>query len=204
MELKEHKINKEKTFIKGFYIDKKICNDLIKVFNENENFAEQGRVGNIHGATIDLQKKKCIEMFFKTELTIMHPYLISLDKCKLKYIEMFKTLHFTNRFWGIKDDLKIQKYCAPGDGYYTWHFERDGNIESVTRLLVFMTYLNTVKNGGQTEFLYQKLKIKPEEGLTLIWPADWTYTHRGNPVRKKDKYIITGWYNFLENYKYDN
>ena len=42
-----------------------------------------------------------------------------------------------------------------------------------------MTYLNTIKVGGETEFLYQKLKIKPKKGLTLIWPTDWTHTHRG-------------------------
>jgi hypothetical protein len=204
MKLKEHKINKEKTFIKGFYIDENICDDLKNIFDQNENIAEQGCVGEINGSVINLKKKKCIEMFFKPGFDEMNPYLIALDRCKIKYIEMFKSLHFTNRFWGIKDNIKIQKYCAPGDGYFTWHFERDGNIESVTRLLVFMTYLNTVKKGGQTEFLYQKMKIKPEKGLTLIWPADWTYTHRGNPVEKEDKYIITGWYNFLENYKYDN
>lgn len=204
MKIKEHKINKEKTFIKGFYIDKKICDDLIDVFNSNEHIAVQGRVGEMTGSNINLKKKKCIEMFFSLNDIRMQNYLIALDQCKLKYIEMFKTLHFTNRFWAIKDNLKLQKYSAPGDGYFTWHFERDGNIESVTRLLVFMTYLNTVKKDGHTEFLYQKKKIKPEKGLTLIWPADWTYTHRGNTVKKEDKYIITGWYNFLENYKYDN
>ena len=31
-----------------------------------------------------------------------------------------------------------------------------------------MTYLNDIKDGGETEFYYQKLKVKPEKGLTLI------------------------------------
>ena len=59
-----------------------------------------------------------------------------------------------------------------------------------------MTYLNNVKNGG-TEFKYQKLKTEAKEGLTLIWPTDFTHTHRGL-VAKETKYIITGWYTFIE------
>ena len=57
-----------------------------------------------------------------------------------------------------------------------------------------MTYLNDVTDGGETEFMYQKLKIKPKKGLTLIWPADWTHTHRGIPSMTQVKYIATGWY----------
>ena len=67
----------------------------------------------------------------------------------------------------------------------------------VSRHLVFMTYLNDVKDDGQTEFYYQRLKIKPEKGLTLIWPADWTFTHRGIASNSEDKYIVTGWLNLV-------
>jgi hypothetical protein len=59
-----------------------------------------------------------------------------------------------------------------------------------------MTYLNNIKKGGETEFFYQNLKVKPEKGLTLIWPADWTFTHRGIPSPKEIKYITTGWYSY--------
>ena len=60
-----------------------------------------------------------------------------------------------------------------------------------------MTYLNDVTDDGETEFYYQKIKVKPQKGLTLIWPADWTHTHRGNTSKTQDKYIITGWYSFI-------
>ena len=40
----------------------------------------------------------------------------------------------------------------------------------------------------------QKLKTEAECGLTLIWPSDWTYTHRGVVSNSHTKYIITGWY----------
>jgi hypothetical protein len=60
-----------------------------------------------------------------------------------------------------------------------------------------MTYLNTVNSGGETAFWDQKLKIKPKKGLTLIWPATWTHTHKGYPPKKQNKYILTGWWKRL-------
>ena len=59
-----------------------------------------------------------------------------------------------------------------------------------------MNYLNSVKEGGETAWHHQKLKVKPEKGLTVIWPVDWTFTHKGYTTINEDKYIITGWYNF--------
>ena len=55
-----------------------------------------------------------------------------------------------------------------------------------------MTYLNDVEDGG-TEFLNQKCEVKARKNLTLIWPADWTHTHRGVISQTKEKTIITGW-----------
>ena len=59
-----------------------------------------------------------------------------------------------------------------------------------------MTYLNDQDDGGETEFLYYDISVKPKKGLTLIWPAEWSHTHRGNVVNT-DKYIVTGWIDFL-------
>jgi hypothetical protein len=57
--------------------------------------------------------------------------------------------------------------------------------------------LNNVDDGG-TQFFHQGLTIKAEKGLTLIWPADWTFVHRGQVSNTKEKWIITGWYNLKE------
>ena len=57
----------------------------------------------------------------------------------------------------------------------------------------FMFYLNDVTEGGETEFLYQKCRFKPEKNTLLVWPSQFTHIHRGNPPLSNDKYIITGW-----------
>jgi hypothetical protein len=96
--------------------------------------------------------------------------------------------------WSITQPWNIQRYKA-NEGFYEWHAEIVDRYYS-HRHLVFMTYLNNVDNGGETEFYYQKVKIKPEIGLTIMWPPNWSFTHRGIPSKTETKYICTGWYNF--------
>ena len=60
-----------------------------------------------------------------------------------------------------------------------------------------MTYLNTVPDGG-TEFVYQNKVIQAVKSKTLIWPADWTHTHRSQISSTTEKYIITGWINTVD------
>ena len=62
-----------------------------------------------------------------------------------------------------------------------------------------MTYLNDVQDGGNTYFNHYDLRVKPEIGKTLIWPAEWTHAHSGEVLRSGVKYIITGWMHFPTN-----
>lgn len=90
--------------------------------------------------------------------------------------------------------FKVQK-TKVGGGYHVWHFESSSR-EMSNRILTWMLYLNDVHEGGETEFLYQHMRVKPEQGTLLIWPAAFTHTHRGNPPLSNEKYIVTGWTEF--------
>jgi hypothetical protein len=61
------------------------------------------------------------------------------------------------------------------------------------RICSWGVYLNTVEQGGETEFLYQSLRIPAVEGNLVIWPAGYTHVHRGNPPLSGEKYLLTGW-----------
>lgn len=104
-------------------------------------------------------------------------------------IEMIYRLGFTN----------VQKYDQGVGGYHHWHSEtypRAGTVEPLHRVLLHAVYLNDVAEGGETEFFYQKLKVKPKKGALLIAPASWTHTHRGNIPISGDKYFATSWIKF--------
>ena len=88
-------------------------------------------------------------------------------------------------------DYKVQK-TEPTQGYHVWHPEISGKEER-DRIAVFSLFLNTVEEGGETEFLYQKTRVKPVENTLVIFPAGYTHTHRGNPPLSGTKYLLTGW-----------
>lgn len=108
---------------------------------------------------------------------------------------------YTNKFSILKQDnlishgMKLQR-TGPGGGYHIWHCE-DGGLASSTRVLVYLLYLNDLdeNDGGETEFLYQRKRYRPQKNTMIIWPANFAYAHRGNTVLGNiNKYIITGWF----------
>lgn len=90
--------------------------------------------------------------------------------------------------------MKLQK-TLPGEGYHIWHFESDSPDRS-DRICAWGIYLNSIESGGETEFLYQGMRIPAVEGTLALWPAGFTHTHRGNPPLSGEKYLLTGWVEF--------
>jgi hypothetical protein len=96
----------------------------------------------------------------------------------------------------LSEPWNIQKYEK--NRYYSrWHCENNGQKPFANRVMAWMTYLNDVTDQGGTEFYYQNKVIQPKKGLTLLWPAYFTHTHRGISSATQEKYIATGWLEFL-------
>lgn len=94
----------------------------------------------------------------------------------------------------VDTGFQIQKYKANEGHYQEYHndFSVFDKNPQYYRILTFIFYLNTVDEGGETEF-WRKYKIKPVAGRLVIFPASWTYPHCGLMPISHDKYIITGW-----------
>jgi len=203
MDLKEHIINQSDLFIKGWYISSTICDDLIKYF---ENYPHKNP-GAIYLPDGSMGQNKTHKI--STDIPVPpsmhnpdHPPIFNYSRELTKVVNLyFKKFPMAKDSQapglGITEGWNIQRYL-PKEGYFSYHQER-GGIPSMLRYLVFTTYLNDVKEDGETEFFHQKLKIKPEQGATFIFPADWTYTHRGITAPTETKYISTGWISFLLN-----
>ncbi len=64
-----------------------------------------------------------------------------------------------------------------------------------------MAYLNTVDEGGATEFNRIGLIIPPQPGTLVVWnnaqpdgSINWETMHAGTPVVRGSKYVVTKWY----------
>lgn len=132
-------------------------------------------------------------MVEETGITTFGNFKPQFQKCFEQYSDEYSVLKdfALNIYYS-----KIQK-TKPGGGYHIWHCERN-NLFSSNRVFAFMVYLNDIAEGGETEFLYQKMRVKPTKGTVVIWPSDWTHTHRGNPPLSGVKYIYTGWIEYAK------
>lgn len=179
-------------FLRIDYLDDlSICDRLIK-FYENSNDKSPGSTGL--GVVPEIKNSTDLEL---GNDSLTHEYLKQLQKVVDNYIKEFP---FCNCYapWGVSENIRIQHYAPPEQAFKTWHTERCTNLPlNASRHLVFMTYLNDVNDGGETEWYHQDIKISPKKGLTAIWPADWTYTHRGLVSKTEHKYIVTGWFSYL-------
>jgi len=183
----------------GYYIDPKICDNLVDFYEEHKSKSGPGivnkrGVGGKADIVVDKEIKDSNDLQFPGDFheEPVADYKDSLGACLKSYENKYEGVHAQKRFH-IKEDFGIQKYPL-GGGYKVWHFE---NYVNMNRLFAFMTYLNDVPDGG-TEFLYQNMTVRAEKGLTLIWPSAWTHMHRGRVSNTKEKYIITGWYSISD------
>jgi prolyl 4-hydroxylase len=186
-------------FIKSWYVENKnLCDDIIR-YHQNSNRKSSGAAHDDSSNTLIIDKsiKDSIDVELDLDTDIREKYINELTRISQKYIKVFPYCSWSIP-WGLVEKINIQ-YYPPGGGFKVWHCERsNGSYPASIRHLVFMTYLNDVTDQGETEFFHQKIKIKPRKGLTVIWPADWTYTHKGIPSPSQEKYIVTGWLSFLD------
>jgi len=175
------------------------CNHMIEEF---ERLHREGLCGNrqdLEGVKKTQKQDESVGLNIKN-----HPPSSFNNDCSLRIF--FDGLQrcfdeYTSEYDVLKDvplkcsSVKMQK-TMPGGGYHIWHPEQGGG-DQATRGLVYSLYLNTLEPdaAGETEFLYQRLRIPPKENCMVLWPAGFTHTHRGNTVHGSNpKYIITGWF----------
>ena len=194
----ENELNKKKGthFIGSWNIkNDNLCKEIIKFFDENKGLQKKGTTAlgtnytnkkttdiSINPNELKNDKYKCF-----------NSYIDELYKCFIDYQLQWPFLKSLVKNVDI-GTFNVQKY-SKGDHFSQIHTERT-SLESSNRLFAWMTYLDSVEDGGTTNFLHYGIKIKPEIGKTLIWPAEWTHAHSGEILGNGEKHIITGWMNF--------
>ena len=186
-------MNDDFVYVKIHSLSDDTCDDIIKLFESDPNVHEgitligldrsYKRTNDLRIDITDPRHKKYDEILYNELHENLNKYLSTLQE---------KNIMAAN-FKNVSDQgFQIQKYIK-NDGFYKYHVDQTYNFnKNKIRIIAFIWYLNTVHVGGETEFLNGKYKIKPETGKLLLFPALWTYPHKGNIPISNDKYIITG------------
>jgi len=104
---------------------------------------------------------------------------------------LVKTQFMKSLNQGFSVDNKLSKYSERQQ--YDWHCDasitwRNPKCDAWRRIISSITYLNDDYEGGETEFLNDK--ITPVSGKTVVFPSSYMYPHRGCPVTKGVKKIM--------------
>jgi hypothetical protein len=164
------------------------CDAVIERFEAQPEYQYAGRVGQLR--TEDPGVKRTTDLVVSNKpdwKDVDRMFFGSLAAAIKEFRETYP--YFKGPF---KDEgYQVQRY-RPGE-YYHWHVD-GGSHELSQRQLVALWYLNDVPSpGGETEFLYQDVVVRPERGTLVLFPPFWTHEHRAAVIRTGVKYIATTW-----------
>ena len=196
-------------YINSTSISKELCKTIINMFDSDKNKYEGVTFGGLNKNIKDTQdlvipnipnqtgfdKWSKIQKFLEKELAKnTKEYTKILDNIVNMNHEKENTHNVYNTFGNSlsNESFMVQRYTKQ-KGRYIYHndFRSDWQNKKY-RVITYLWYLNTVEEGGETEF-WGTHTIKPEAGKLLLFPASWTFPHRGKIPLSHDKYIITGW-----------
>lgn len=176
------------------FVSNEECEHFIDWFWKNEDIHQEGMVYNPNypSTSVNLDKKIAIQAYPKRE----DPISDLITKIIFSgYSEYSKNYPCPN------DSLCASSYSIriykKGIGKFDLHSDQSSG-QNVSRLFAMILYLNTVDEGGETEFPEIDYKCSPEQGKLLIFPCNYLFKHKGNIPISNDKYIITSFINFCE------
>jgi len=164
------------------------CDEVIQRFEANPEQQYAGRVGQLRAEDISVKQTTDLVVSNKDDWRdVDRMFFHSLAAAMREFRETFP--YFKGPFKDL--GYQVQRY-RPGQ-FYHWHVD-GGSHELSQRQLVALWYLNDVAGpGGETEFLYQNLSIRPQRGKLVLFPPFWTHEHRAKRLESGVKYIATTW-----------
>ena len=90
--------------------------------------------------------------------------------------------------------LILKRYASGGAERFQLHFDSVNEVSD--RYLVFLWYLNDVRDAGHTSFPLLDLHVAPRAGRLLVFPPYWMFAHEGRPSPTQDKYILSTYLRF--------
>ena len=152
-----------------------LCDNMVARFEQHPKEQYQGRVGAEISANERLKKTTDVVVSGKAHWQDVDNNLFRSLGLAIQALQ--KEYSYFADMRQFKDmGYNLQRYTA-GE-YYHWHVDADSPALA-NRQLVALWYLNdVVGEGGETEFIYQGVKVRPEKGKLILFPPFWTHQHR--------------------------
>jgi hypothetical protein len=182
--------------INVYECEESIISGMVRLFREVKATGKAIKPGTVGQNKVREDYKKCSDLFFN-----------DIPDSKIEYSSSYKDVEYQEHLMDCIKDYsdkylfdepldfhshpKYQWY-KPGEGFYAEHFDALGPEQD--RVVAFITYLNTVTDGGGTHFVWQDQTVDAVAGKTVLFPASYTHRHKGVVSETQEKLIITGWF----------
>ena len=165
------------------------CHEMIQQFEANPDQQVEGRIGQDARSEQSIKRSTDLRISGRPDWAQHDARLKQSLGEALGLIAGIHPFFQVNRLHDIGYNLQRTE---PG-GFYHWHLD-SGPGDFARRQLVALWYLNDAPAaGGDTEFYFQQVSIRPRTGMLLLFPPFWTHLHRGAEVLSGVKYIATTW-----------
>ncbi len=170
-------------------LDPVICQEMIRRFEASPDQQVQGRMGPDAGIHDSIKRSTDLRVSGREDWKDIDEALRHSLTRGLSAVASLHPFFGVNRFHDVGYNLQR---TAAGE-FYHWHVD-GGPGEFARRQLVAIWYLNDCPGpGGETEFYFQDVSVRPEEGVLILFPPFWTHLHRGRTLESGNKYIATTW-----------
>lgn len=184
-------------YVDGVF-DEGFCTNLVKHCEENSHYS---KIGRTMGGT-DLRIKVSTDWNLNVEANSPSEKELEFDRRIFEqvwkvvnlYKETFPVLRMPDNFdtCMVSDTgYQVQRY-KQNSGFYNEHIDGSPWISgSTTRTLGLILYLNTVQEGGGTNFPFHQTTVDAVAGRVAVFPAYWTHPHEGLMPLSSDKWIVS-------------
>ncbi len=167
-------------------LDAATCRRIITFFEQSSVKIPSGT--GITGALRAERRSSGVPLLPESDNPLFQTVLACMQRCFSNYVSKYEELRAAP---SVFEAFGIYRYQNETEGY-DWHCDgMDSGLRY--RFVSAVLYLNTVREGGETEFRYQNRKVAAQEGTLVLFPSGWTHIHRACPPRSGPKYVLVTW-----------
>lgn len=162
------------------------CDFFIKFFEDNKKVAERfDNDGAPNFTKLDFTGISNEKMYQDINRSVAHIF----NRHARQYARSTGMIDFFPKDY-VFELIRVKKYDNNDHDEFQDHVDI-GDKQSSARFLNLFCYLNDVDEGGETDFPYFNMSIKPKKGSLLMFPPNWFFPHAGRKPISGPKYILS-------------